>query len=681
MAMTARVGVWVLGTDRSNRRLVLYVVFSYMALILLHTIALGLWLFWLVILLLLQLLLWPCQPSRTFFRDFVRETVCSGYLEWLCRWDVRVRNVYAVKLYVEPTLPVDLQAHFGIAALTLYLIQLPYSTCQPYDYAFDTATRAYVAVARDCHYAEWSIALVLPVLLHLRLVAWCSVRMCEICIVPIFRPSLATYQSLVDVNGCEDAPLRLRPTAPCGEDTLGITTVAYPMSTYCIPVPQHGPEPPLTPLPLLESPPSKQTRASASPAFGLRRRRTSNEATAEMPRPNRKLSDNDEVSTSDMVLQRLCFVKKPIQAVDRAYDAFDGSYQAPPAAGAFPGVNLPQGSASTRGAATTQVNYDKLSPTNRQSQSFQLPRVSRAIDDSTISARSLSTIDPVHFSAFCPPVVRTSVFTFSIWAFLVHQRDEMREEATTLNDDGAKQLSREVLMHVRRGARVHVTLSVPEGFRLLDAATKPLEWDGHVTHVSYNVQGQAIVDGQVLFAASIVLGAQVMRLRSYVFASSKPVKEKQDDDEAGPVEVTASSLEMLPETYEEIAYDELEMKNLVGRGNFGDAYRARYRGQDVVVKTLRPSEFGDNQDQIVQEFRHEAASDVYSFGVLIWETYHGVGPFAGLSGAEAAARVLSGDRLALSTAIPLHLQDLVTQCFRDDPSKRPSMAQVLMALD
>ncbi|KDO34487.1 TKL protein kinase [Saprolegnia parasitica CBS 223.65] len=556
MAMTARVGVWVLGTDRSNRRLVLYVAFSYMALILLHAIALGLWLFWLVMLLLLQLLLWPCQPSRTFFRDFVRETVCSGYLEWLCRWDVRVRNVYAVKLYVEPTLPVDLQAHVGrvfayflfwksfefcIAAITLYLVQLPYSTCHPDGYAFDTATRAYVAVARDCHYAEWSIALVLPVLLHLRLVAWCSVRMCEMCIVPIFRPSLATYQSLVDVNGCEDAPLRLRPTAPRGEDTL---------------------------------------------------------------------------------------------------------------------------------AATTQVKYDELSPTNRPSQSFQLPRVWRAIDDPTISARSLSTIDPL-----------------------------------------------------------------------------------------------------------------------------------------------VSELEVVPETFHEIAYGDLTLKEAVGHGHFGDAHRASYLGQDVVVKTLRPTEFGDNADQIVAAFRHEAAvlslfgrhpnivpfvgactdlshplslvteylpfgsledqfgarrsplstdqktrilcdaasgflnmheggfihrdiaarnclvddqlrarvcdfglcrrvhsyggghfaegamplkylapesltpphsfsfrSDSYSFGVLIWETFTESRPFPTMTSAEAAAYVLEGHRLELGETIPTPYQSLIARCLQDDPAKRPSMATIVQEL-
>ncbi|EQC34963.1 TKL protein kinase [Saprolegnia diclina VS20] len=500
--MPARVGVWVLGTDRSYRRLVLYVAFSYMALILLHAIALGLWLFWLAMMLLLQLLLWPCQPSWTFFRDFVRENVCSGYLEWLCRWDVRVRNVYAVKLYIEPTLPVDLETHvgrvfayflfwksleFGIAALTLFLIQLPFSTCQPYDYEYDTATRKFVAVTRECHYAERGIALLLPVLLFLRLVAWCSVRMCELCIAPIFRPSLATYQSLVDTNEPDDAPLRLRPTAPRGEDTLGITTVAYPTNTYCIPVPQHAPKPAATPVPLLESPPSKPARASACRPFGLHRRRTSDEATTEMPRPNRKVSDSDELSAADMTMQHL---SQPLSLV------------------------------------TEYLPFGSL-------------------------------------------------------------------------EDQRSQLSAAQKQQIIKGAA--------SGFLNMH--------EGRFIH-------RDIAARNCLVDAS--LNAKVCD-----FGMCRRV------------------------------------------GAVGGSYFAHGTGP---LKYMAP-------ESLTPPHAFSYQSDVYSFGVLIWETYHGVSPFVGLSGAEAAARVLSGDRLALSEAIPLHLQELVTQCFRDDPSKRPSMAQVLLALD
>ncbi|OQR95826.1 kinase [Thraustotheca clavata] len=75
----------------------------------------------------------------------------------------------------------------------------------------------------------------------------------------------------------------------------------------------------------------------------------------------------------------------------------------------------------------------------------------------------------------------------------------------------------------------------------------------------------------------------------------------------GEVNELKSSLEVLPETYTEIPYNQLQMKELVGRGNFGDAYRAVYNGQEVVVKTIRKCEFGNDDKQVVKEFQHEAA--------------------------------------------------------------------------
>ncbi|OQR88947.1 hypothetical protein THRCLA_22775 [Thraustotheca clavata] len=64
----------------------------------------------------------------------------------------------------------------------------------------------------------------------------------------------------------------------------------------------------------------------------------------------------------------------------------------------------------------------------------------------------------------------------------------------------------------------------------------------------------------------------------------------------------------------------------------------------------------------------------------MWETFNEQSPFGGLTGAEAAAHVLSGNRLELSNAIPLKLQDVMIDCFAIDPSKRPSMYEILLAL-
>ncbi|KDO34474.1 serine/threonine protein kinase [Saprolegnia parasitica CBS 223.65] len=194
------------------------------------------------------------------------------------------------------------------------------------------------------------------------------------------------------------------------------------------------------------------------------------------------------------------------------------------------------------------------------------------------------------------------LFSFAVWAFLINQRDDMHEAATA--DGSARQLSRDIMFGLRRGALIHVTLELPDGFSLLDG----VRIQCNLPHATRD---------QVLLKATVVVGTKVMILRAYMHIAS--IASSMDTAELD------SQLEMLPETFEEIPFTSLEMKELVGRGNFGDAYRARYHGRDVVVKTLRASEFGANSDQIVQEFRHEAA-------VLAMFGHHpSIVPFVGAS--------------------------------------------------
>ncbi|KAF0711049.1 hypothetical protein As57867_005396, partial [Aphanomyces stellatus] len=155
---------------------------------------------------------------------------------------------------------------------------------------------------------------------------------------------------------------------------------------------------------------------------------------------------------------------------------------------------------------------------------------------------------------------------------------------------------------MRRGAMAHVRLEVPDGFEVLDDPVKAFSWTGDITSVKYHVQcTSSAPPGQVLFQATIVVGAKVMTLKSYVFVSPTAMALESEMAEL------SCELEMLPETFEEIPYHDLDFKELVGRGNFGDAYRAEYNGKDVVVKTIRAQHFGDTNDEIVREFRHEAA--------------------------------------------------------------------------
>ncbi|KAE9217896.1 hypothetical protein PF002_g16662 [Phytophthora fragariae] len=337
-------------------------------------------------------------------------------------------------------------------------------------------------------------------------------------------------------------------------------------------------------------------------------------------------------------------------------------------------------------------------------------------------------------------------------------------------------------------------------------------WEGEISNVDYDVvctEGAAF--GRVLFKARITVGSSVAVLNSFVLVGSRTMDPSELE-----ADVLEGWMDVMEQTYREIPFRSLEMKELVGQGYFGDAYRATLDGQDVVVKTIRASEFGETTSQIVREFQHEAAmlnmfghhpcivpfvgastdtkfplalvtqylpygslednlrvpnsstltldertgmlkdaaagllniheggfihrdlaarnclvdqgnhvricdfglcrrvksetarmlmkdavgpvkymapeslqpphafsydSDVYMFGVLMWETYTNSSPFASLTSVEAMMHVLRGERLPVPRELPASLQRLMQNCFHDSPAERPSMQEVLMALD
>ncbi|KAF0692788.1 Aste57867_16163 [Aphanomyces stellatus] len=263
-------------------------------------------------------------------------------------------------------------------------------------------------------------------------------------------------------------------------------------------------------------------------------------------------------------------------------------------------------------AKSTEVSYGQLSPTNATDGSNAATARRNTFAPTYRSIQDNTAQDDVHFHAFAPALVTpSSCFRFDVWAFLVSQRDDMVDKALAsgagtnhkVDDDDAHQLQRDELLPVRRGALAHVSLEVPAGFELYDEPTQVLSWEGQVTSVKYQVlcTPDAAL-GQVLFKSTIVVGSKVMILRSYVLVGHDQVR-----DGGGGARELKCNLEVLPASFHEIPYDDLDIQELVGQGHFGDAYRATYQGKQVVVKTVRGSEFGDTGDQIVHEFRHEAA--------------------------------------------------------------------------
>ncbi|RHY26206.1 hypothetical protein DYB32_007807 [Aphanomyces invadans] len=302
------------------------------------------------------------------------------------------------------------------------------------------------------------------------------------------------------------------------------------------------------------------------------------------------------------------------------YDSFDfdqdGRKQTPPAAASVyrsaPDTTLsaslwtsPTNYASVASDVVTPT-YGHLSPTSTAPLHptpwpfDPLTQVFRTVADPSAPSKQ----DSVHLLAYAPPSVSVnSTFPFAIWAFLVHQRQDMHERATS-EDVGSRQLSREVLMSLRRGAIAHVHLEVPAEFIVEDGPIKAFTWTGDVTSVKYNVRCIEHRHAQVLFKATVVVGANVMVLRSYVFVTAAHV----DVASNAMMEELTCELELLPKTFEEIPYDLLDFKELIGEGHFGDAYRAEYNGKNVVVKTLKAQDhLGGSTDQVIQEFRHEAA--------------------------------------------------------------------------
>ncbi|KAF0717051.1 Aste57867_2523 [Aphanomyces stellatus] len=325
--------------------------------------------------------------------------------------------------------------------------------------------------------------------------------------------------------------------------------------------------------------------------------------------------DTSVFSTTTGQYERPIRDDRPVQA---GFVVSPTSYDAPDAAGPSYGLLSPvSNTASSLFELTdnTSPAYGLLSPqaATVETKDFEFAPTYRTVE---------GVRDKVHFLAFAPPTVgHTMHFALNVWAFLVHQRPEMLEQARAA-DAAARQLSREMLVQIRRGALTTVHLEVPVGFALESDATQQMTWAGDVTSVPFNVHCTSRAPlGTALFKATIVVGTDVVVVRAYLSVAATVV----DGDDAAPNELRCE-YEVLPKTFPEIPYQRLNVQELIGRGNFGDAFRAEYNGKQVVVKTLRAQEgHREPSPEIVQEFRHEAAV-LHMFG-----HHPNIVPFVGAS--------------------------------------------------
>lgn len=82
----------------------------------------------------------------------------------------------------------------------------------------------------------------------------------------------------------------------------------------------------------------------------------------------------------------------------------------------------------------------------------------------------------------------------------------------------------------------------------------------------------------------------------------------------------------------------------------------------------------------VIEYAHwSMESDVYAYGIILWEIYTRKEVFVGLNANQIIARVVKSD---LRPDIPpdCPLQELMTQCWSQNPEERPSFKAIIQIL-
>ncbi|CAK4625787.1 hypothetical protein LEN26_020531 [Aphanomyces euteiches] len=218
-------------------------------------------------------------------------------------------------------------------------------------------------------------------------------------------------------------------------------------------------------------------------------------------------------------------------------------------------------------------------------------------ESTTISVATLPPLasdeDAVQFRAYAPPCVGRGVaFDFDLWLHLVvaglHEDDDEVSKPTTVP--------------FRRGALLHVTLTAPEGFTVAaECQTQIVSWLGESTNAKFRVESTQMASvGQAVLTAKVVCGTRVAVVRSFVFVTSNrgssfEVAQLRHEDS------------LLPLAHREIAFGELKLRNLLAFSQSGYSYRASFESLEVVVRMVRPNQYGDENDRIVAEFRREAA--------------------------------------------------------------------------
>jgi serine/threonine protein kinase len=87
--------------------------------------------------------------------------------------------------------------------------------------------------------------------------------------------------------------------------------------------------------------------------------------------------------------------------------------------------------------------------------------------------------------------------------------------------------------------------------------------------------------------------------------------------------------------------------------------------------------------EVLNERKFSKASDVWSFGIVLWEILEKKVPYGAYSNAEVIPMVTKGYRLPKPERVEFkeELWTLITSCWEEDPSKRPTFSDICTQLE